>query len=234
MFEELLTDSAIGSAMTAIIVVGSVAFKLYLDWRRQAEASEQVIQAEKEAFKDKPDELDGRLRELSESQTDIEERVKQAATLMEESRSAITLRRLFNLYSKQIEKYQQQTRTRATWSFIFAIAAMFAGLGFVVWGGAVLLKAEQTIVLAAGGLLSAIGGAVGAYITKTFLDVHKLSLHQLNRYFQQPVINDHILMAQRLADESGDPDTRKQAYRAVIDSISGLITAKSGAKPEGG
>src|SRR5262245_44338788 len=43
--------------------------------------------------------------------------------------------RLCNLYNKQIEKYQNATRARATWSFIFAIAAMASGFGFVIWGG---------------------------------------------------------------------------------------------------
>ena len=133
---------------------------------------------------------------------------------------------LFQLYSKQIEMYQQETRARASWSFICAIIAMFAGFGFVFWGGAVLLKAEQGIVLAAGGLLAGVGGAVSAYITSTFLDVHKLSLAQLNHYFQQPVINDHILMAQRLADESGDPETRRKAYEQTISSVNALIDSK--------
>lgn len=133
---------------------------------------------------------------------------------------------LFRLYSKQIEMYQQETRARASWSFICAIIAMFAGFGFVFWGGAVLLKAEQAIVLAAGGLLAGVGGAVSGYITKTFLDVHKLSLSQLNHYFQQPVINDHILMAQRLADESGDPETRRKAYEQTIASVNALIDSK--------
>ena len=100
---------------------------------------------------------------------------------------------------------------------------MFAGFGFIIWGGSVLLNAKETIVLAAGGLLSTVGGAVSGYITRTFLDVHKLSLAQLNHYFGQPVLNDHILMAQRLADESGDPQTRKEAYKIIINCIAGLI-----------
>ena len=117
----------------------------------------------------------------------------------EKNEQIFNQRRLFNLYSKQIEKYQQQIRSRAAISFMFAIFSMIAGLGFVIWGGTVLLTAKETIVIAAGGILAAIGGGVGGYITKTFLDVHKLSLNQLNRYFKQPVINDHILMAQRMA-----------------------------------
>ena len=44
-------------------------------------------------------------------------------------------------------------------------------------------------------------------------------------YFRQPVLNDHILMAQRLADESDDPETRKAAYAKIIDSVTALISA---------
>ena len=62
----------------------------------------------------------------------------------------------------------------------------------------------------AGASISAIGGGISAFITKTFLDVHKLSLTQLNGEFRQPVLNDNILMAQRLSDEVDDQDVRKQ------------------------
>ncbi len=149
-----------------------------------------------------------------------------AAALPPASSGAIPASHLFNLYSKQIEMYQQETRARASWSFICAIVAMFAGFGFVFWGGSLLLHAGETIVLAAGGLLAGVGGAVSAYITSTFLDVHKLSLAQLNHYFQQPVLNDHILMAQRLADESGDPATRLKAYEQTIASVNALIDSR--------
>ena len=56
--------------------------------------------------------------------------------------------------------------------------------------------------------------------------MHKLSLAQLNHYFQQPVLNDHILMAQRLADESGDPATRLKAYEQTIASVNALIDSR--------
>lgn len=209
-------------------VTASLAFA-YAGWKNLREAIKQVREAEREAFKEKPAELERRVLELCESHVDVEERARQVASLVEESRIGLSTGRLFNLYSKQIEKYQQETRSRATWSFVFAIFAMFGGLVFVFWGASVLLKADNAIVLAAGGLVSAIGGPVGAYITKTFLDVHRLSLSQLNTYFRQPVINDHILMAQRLADESGDPETRQKAYEIVIDSITTLIRSESNA-----
>jgi len=77
--------------------------------------------------------------------------------------------------------------------------------------------------VAAGAAISAIGGGISAYITKTFLDVHKLSLTQLNRYFREPVINDHVLMAQRLADDVDNEEFRRQSYEILIQSITGLI-----------
>ena len=36
--------------------------------------------------------------------------------------------RLFNLYDKQIERYQDETRARASWSFYIAMIAMFLDL----------------------------------------------------------------------------------------------------------
>ena len=77
--------------------------------------------------------------------------------------------------------------------------------------------------IAAGSAISAIGGGISAYITKTFLDVHKTSLNQLNRYFRQPVINEHILTAQRLADYLEDKPSRLKAYKSIISRVTGLI-----------
>ncbi|WP_197477824.1 MULTISPECIES: hypothetical protein [unclassified Marinomonas] len=97
-------------------------------------------------------------------------------------------------------------------------------------GGAFILNDTGTDNVAAGAAISAIGGGISAYITKTFLDVHKLSLTQLNKYFKQPVINDNILMAQRLADEVDDIEVRKESYKSIISSITGLIDANNNEK----
>ena len=199
---------------------------------RQKKASEDVSEAARQAFIEKPTELEAKLYELAQSQEDLEERATEIARLLDEYKNAVSTGRLFNLYSKQIVEYQQETRSRATLSFAFALISMFAGFGFVIWGGSVLLQAKEVIVLAAGGLLSAVGGAMSGFITKTFLDVHKLSLTQLNRYFQQPVINDHILTAQRLADDSDDPETRKKAYDRIIESITKQIDSKGDSSQE--
>ena len=141
----------------------------------------------------------------------VEEAEKEAYGFPSENQDGIKMERLFDLYSKQIEKYQIETRGRATLSFIFAILSMSLGMGFIFWGGSFILTDPNANHVAAGAAISAIGGGISAYITKTFLDVHKLSLTQLNRYFTQPVINDHIVMAQRLAEDVKDDEVRKKS-----------------------
>lgn len=233
MFEPLLASFVEPVTAFLVFMLGAVLIKALRDWLAEQLANKEVREAEHEAFKQEPDKIAARLSELVASESGIDQKVSEVSALVEESKSAISMGRLFNLYSKQIEKYQQETRSRATWSFIFAITAMCAGLGFIGWGGSVLLTATEGIVLAAGGIISTVGGAVSGYIAKTFLDVHKLSLKQLNRYFQQPVLNDHILMAQRLADESDDAETRKRAYEKIIESITTLISRDTTETAEG-
>lgn len=130
---------------------------------------------------------------------------------------------LFDLYTKQINSYQTETKWRATISFVMALLAMTAGISFVVWGGLEALKHDGLVSAVAGAGIATIGGSLSAYITKTFLDAHRLSLVQLNRYFRQPVINSHILTAQQLADRLTDDDARKLAYQTIIKKVVDLI-----------
>ncbi len=131
--------------------------------------------------------------------------------------------RLTDFYNKQIEAYQTKTIARAGWSFLIAILAMLCGLFLVIFGGYyAVTHPDLTQVLTSTGI-SAIGAATSAFITKTFLDVHKLSLNQLNHYFNQPVINSNILTAQRLADALSDEAAKIKAYEKIIDSTVALI-----------
>ncbi|MEZ8463455.1 hypothetical protein AB6D04_04300 [Vibrio splendidus] len=220
-----MTELVINKDWYLVAAGVAAAIKVGLDFSRYKENAEKVEKAEKEAFTHDPVPLAVELEELKDEHDNLKQAAEQVKKVVEETQGAIDMGRLFNLYSKQIEKYQQETRTRASWSFVFAIISMFLGIGFVFWGGTFILNDSGTDKVAAGAAISAIGGGISAYITKTFLDVHKLSLTQLNKYFKQPVINDNILMAQRLADEVGDSEVRKESYKNIINSITKLIDA---------
>jgi len=212
-------------AATALSIVKALFEKLSV--KKQ---DSRVEEAEKRAFDVLPKELVEKIERVGASQAGLEVKTRELTDLIDSSRGALVLGNLFNLYNRQIEKYQDETRSRASWSFYIALIAMFAGFGFVFWGGQHVLTEPSLNHLAAGSAIAAIGGAISAYITKTFLDVHKVSLQQLNRYFAQPVINDHILMAQRLADALPNDSPKQEAYEGIIASVTALI-GKSAHEP---
>lgn len=141
------------------------------------------------------------------------------SSLASPTHNLLSLGALADLYSKQIESYQTQTRNRANLSFYYALIAMLAGLVFVAWGGLYLLTSSTLNSVAAGTSLAAIGGVVSAYLTRTFLSIHRLSVEQLNTYFNQPVINDHVVNAQRVAELVADPKERDALYRLIVLSL---------------
>ncbi len=207
---------------------GLLGFKVIFDFLQTRESNKQVNKAEDEAFNvnsNEKSQVDGDNLVVTQEKLKLE--AEQVKKLINDSKSAIEMGRLFNLYNKQIERYQTETRTRASWSFIFAILSMFLGMFFIFWGGSVIISEDGSDKVLAGSAIASIGGAISAYITKTFLDVHKLSVTQLNRYFKQPVINDHIIMAQRLADGSKDDVVRKEAYQKIISSVCDQMRANS-------
>jgi hypothetical protein len=218
-----IIDALGRNEFVAVAAIVAVIAKLISNYLEAKQAREQVLQAEREAFRTLPEALANKTTELVASQEQLEQRTKQITDLLENAQATLRVGVLFDLYSKQIEKYQTETRARAGWSFIFAIFAMVAGLSFVIWGGTVVFSAGDWQKVAAGSAISAIGGAVSAFITKTFLDVHRLSLLQLNRYFRQPVLSSHVLTAQRLADQLDDPTAKSAAYGSIISHVVALI-----------
>lgn len=220
---DLLVNFLSKSDFAVIGTIVAVSIKLILNWLEFRETNKRVQEAEKKAFKSAPEAFASQIDELKDSQATLEQKAHQLSQLIRTSQEALQVGNLFNLYSKQIEKYQTETQARAGWSFIFAIISMIAGLGFVVLGGVYMLTNPGWEHAAVATAIAGIGGSVGAYITKTFLDVHRLSLSQLNHYFRQPVLNAHILTAQRIADQITDNTVKQKAYEQILTKVAALI-----------
>jgi hypothetical protein len=212
---------------TAIAIMVTVLVKGIIDLYEFTKTRNKVLEAEKEAFKSAPEAFASQINELKDSQTTLEQQANQLSELIRTSQAALQVGNLFDLYSKQIEKYQTVTQARAGWSFFFAIFSMIIGLGFVVFGGAYMLTNPSWELATVAAAIAGIGGSIGAFITKTFLDVHRLSLSQLNHYFRQPVLNAHILTAQRLADQIGDNMAKQKAYEQILTNVVVLIREDS-------
>lgn len=165
------------------------------------------------------EEIEKRALEISALETDSSKPA--AGGRAPDGANLISTTSLLALYVRQIEQYQTETRARASWSFYVALLAMFFGFGFIAWGGFTLISSEQRTL--AGSLIAAIGGAVSTYITKTFLEVHTVSLSQMNRYFEQPVINDSILMMERVASMVKDPAQKQKIYDQIVASLVDIV-----------
>lgn len=209
-FESLVEMDKIGLFLSAAAI--AIASKSIAEYFRRKEVSKQIAEAEERAFRTSKDG-----KQIAANQS--KQSTKEVGNLTKDEE----MKNLFNLFTKQVEGYQHETRRRANSSFFFAILSMIGGLIFVFWGGSFILSSEGADYAVAGASISAIGGGISAYITKTFLDVHKLSFTQLNRYFKQPVINEHILMAQRLTDDVDDLSFKRESYEKLINSINQLI-----------
>lgn len=148
------------------------------------------------------------------------------AILSGKTKKARDLLEYLDLYNKQIHEYQKAAKLRASCSFYCALIAMFCGFAFIFWGGQHMLREINWDQLAAGFALAAIGGSISAFIAKTFLDVHRLSIQQLNQYFQQPVAASNVLMAKLLADNLSDSPARQKAYIKIISCLLSLTQEK--------
>jgi hypothetical protein len=140
-------------------------------------------------------------------------------------RKSLDLPALLDLYSKQIAKYQVETRFRAEWSFVFAVVAMAGGLALLLFGAWHIFNGGGSDAVPASAV-TIVGAAVSGFIAKTFLDVHQTSLIQLNHYFKQPVLNSHILTAQRLMELLTPGDAQQGAIKDIIKGVLLLIPAE--------
>ena len=218
----------IANLLAIIGALVAISYKIRRDIQEAKKADTKVSEAEKNAFQTIPESVVTKTKELLNSQENLEQRTIEIEKIVLANQAALQMGGLFNLYNKQIERYQTETQSRAEWSFIFAIVAMVAGLAFVFWGGVHIIAGDDWQHVAAGSAISTIGGSISAYITKTFLDVHRLSISQLNHYFRQPVVNANILTAQRVADLISDDKTRQEGYQKILYSVIALIKEEGG------
>jgi hypothetical protein len=210
-------------ALVAIVAFVFALVRTAYGYFKSKDSARRMADYEKRLFEEWPKETEN-IKSIIAVEVGDEAKRHELAQLVEGGRGETLRLGLSQIFREQIEVYQNETRARASWSFVIALVAMALGLGFIFWGGNYILTSVEWQGIAAGSVVATLGGSVSAYITKTFLDVHKISLEQLNRYFRQPVLNEHILNAQRLADELEDT-SRNKAYRDLVNSVITLISS---------
>lgn len=131
-----------------------------------------------------------------------------------------------------MNSYHDVTKTQAERSFRHSQRAMIAGLSLIIGGGIVAIAptSPSTKIAVAG--LAAIGSLVSGYIGKTFLASHAAAILQLNRFFEQPLVNSYLLNAERIS-ATLSPNSRDKVMIAVVqESIAAarLVLSEGGTK----
>ncbi|MEU8715802.1 hypothetical protein [Streptomyces sp. NPDC048663] len=178
-----------------VIIVAIISAVLYLVTRRQYMANEnkrynQILKAEEEYKQE----------------------------VLEKLRKETELATLMGLNQGQINEYHRIVTEQADKAFRSSRIAMGVGLFLLVsaaFAGAYVPLEEVRWFI---GALAAFSTLLSGYLTKTYLALYKESIGQLNRYFDQPVLNSHYLTAERLAEALQGQDAT-EVRRKIIDEV---------------
>lgn len=117
---------------------------------------------------------------------------------LEKLRRATELNTLMELNQGQIGDYHKIVTDQADKAFKSSRTAMWVGLVLLVAaaiGGAKVPVEEMRWFL---GALAAFSTLLSGYLSRTYMVLYRESISQLNRYFDQPVLNSYFLTAERL------------------------------------
>ncbi|MFF0183520.1 hypothetical protein [Streptomyces sp. NPDC005244] len=144
---------------------------------------------------------------------------------LEKLRKTTELATLMELNQDQVGRYHRIVTDQADKAFKSSRTAMGVGLFLLVCaaaGGAYVPVEEVRWFI---GALAAFSTLLSGYLSQTYTDLYRRSISQLNRYFDQPVLNSYFLTAERLTaglDVSHAQAVRQQIINEVLASSSRL------------
>jgi hypothetical protein len=100
--------------------------------------------------------------------------------------------------------------------------AMGLGLVVLVSGAYFVLSVDDPTTKVTSGVLAALGSIISTYISSTFLDVYRGALRQLNRFFNQPLVDNYLLTAERIINllpVDIPLEAKTKIYSDMIDKI---------------
>jgi hypothetical protein len=133
-----------------------------------------------------------------------------------------------------LNNYHDIATGQATRSFRSSQRAMRAGFAWLIVCfsvGFIFPDRGAPILI---GSLAATGGALAAFLGRTYLRVYERSLQQLNQYFNQPLLNSYYLNAERLIDELS-PDKKDEFLGTLLVKLlegTGVLAEENGSGRE--
>lgn len=150
------------------------------------------------------------------------EKIESLSATTPEERNRLEFRRLWDEAQTRLAKYHELAVIQGRQSFrmLLVFSALgFGLLGFVVWNAANVDSTAGGIALGAAG---AAGGALTAFISRTFMRTYRDANERLVDYFAEPLDMSRLLASERLL-ASVDPTARSDAALRIID---GALTSR--------
>lgn len=166
-----------------------------------------------------------RRKYMKNQNKEFEERIKAEKAYyrqnLENLKKATELATLMQLNQGQIKTYHDIVTDQADKSFKSSRVAMGLGMFLLaaaaVGGAFVPIEQVRWFI----GALAAFSTLLSGYLSRTYLSLYRDSIGQLNRYFDQPVLNSYYLTAERLMeglDKSQQVEMRVQVIREVLSN----------------
>lgn len=155
------------------------------------------------------------------------DRLESDPAIPADERERAEFRRLWDEAQARLAKYHELAVIQGRQSFRMLLlfsALGFGLLGFVVWRATAVDTTAGGIAL---GAASAAGGALTAFISRTFMRAYRDANERLIDYFAEPLDMSRLLAAERLLAEVDRP-TRSEA---TIQIISAALGTRLGVRP---
>ncbi|MFJ8935345.1 hypothetical protein ACIRL0_06450 [Streptomyces sp. NPDC102365] len=140
------------------------------------------------------------------------------AQAMEQLKKTTELATLMEWNQDQIKTYHDIVTEQADKSFKSSRTAMHIGLLLLVAAAISGVKVPIEEVRWFIGALALFSTMFAAYLSRTYLTMYKESIGQLNRYFDQPVLNSYFLTAERVT-EGLDKEDRLALKQQIINEV---------------
>lgn len=130
--------------------------------------------------------------------------------------------RMFELNRRQLDEYQELTKSQQRLAFALTWGAAIASLVILIVGSTIALRipVDQADDKFIAGGLTALGSLLSAFLGAVFFRGHEHAMKQLNRYYHEPSLTGRLLAAERLLEHlPANSDEKRAAASAIMTRI---------------
>jgi hypothetical protein len=155
----------------------------------------------------------------------VDEALEELRLAMEaEESSKIQLARMFELNRRQLDEYQEMTKSQQRTAFALTWSAAIAAFLILIGGSIVALwtlRDDQSGQFIAGGL-TALGSLLSAFLGAVFFRGHDHAANQLNHYYLEPSLTGRILAVERMLAHLPKDVDRTETAKLMMKWIQSL------------